>query len=235
LGGLEALAPFEPLELFELFELLELLEPLEHLVCPTRRSTVLGALDPKATDRIEWAEADQRLVRDVAAGSTEALARLYDRHAGTVFGLARRILNRLEDAEEVVQDVFTQVWREAGRYERSRATVAGWVVMLTRTRAIDRLRSRNARPDQRSPETAPMPDIPAAAWSPEQVTISEEDVRGVRGALAELPEAQRTLVELAYYEGLTHSEIAAKTGVPLGTVKTRIRTAMATLRGVLKP
>ena len=110
---------------------------------------VVGALDPKATDRIEWAEADQRLVRDVAAGSTEALARLYDRHAGTVFGLARRILNRLEDAEEVVQDVFAQVWREAGRYERGRATVAGWVVMLARTRAIDRLRSRNARPDQR--------------------------------------------------------------------------------------
>ena len=192
-------------------------------------------MDQKATDRIEWADADQRLVTDVAAGSTEALARLYDRHAGTVFGLARRILNRLEDAEEVVQDVFTQVWREAGRYERGRATVAGWVVMLTRARAIDRLRSRNARPDLRSGESATVPDVPTTDWSPEQVTISAEDVRGVRAALGELPEVQRTLVELAYYEGLTHSEIAARTGVPLGTVKTRIRTAMATLRGVLKP
>jgi RNA polymerase sigma-70 factor (ECF subfamily) len=192
-------------------------------------------LDPKATDRIEWADADQRLVGDVAAGSTEALARLYDRHAGTVLGLARRILNRLEDAEEVVQDVFTQIWREAGRYERSRATVAGWVVMLTRTRAIDRLRSRNARPDHRDTESTVIPDVPAAGWSPEEVTISAEDVRGVRTALAGLPEAQRTVVELAYYEGLTHSEIAAKTGIPLGTVKTRIRTAMNTLRGALKP
>jgi RNA polymerase sigma-70 factor (ECF subfamily) len=192
-------------------------------------------LDPKATDRVEWADADQRLVRDVAAGSTEALARLYDRHAGTVFGLARRILNRLEDAEEVVQDVFTQVWREAGRYERGRATVAGWVVMLTRARSIDRLRSRNARPDQRDTESTVLPDVPAAGWSPEEVTISAEDVRGVRGALAGLPEMQRTLVELAYYEGLTHSEIAATTGIPLGTVKTRIRTAMNTLRGALKP
>ena len=196
---------------------------------------MVGALEPKATDRIEAAETDQRLVRDVAAGSTDALAHLYDRHAGTVFGLARRILNRLEDAEEVVQDVFTQVWREAARYEKGRASVAGWMVMLARTRAIDRLRSRNARPDQRGMEPAVMPDVPATGWSPEEVTISAEDVRDVRGALAGLPEPQRALVELAYYEGLTHSEIATKTGVPLGTVKTRIRTAMTTLRGVLRP
>jgi RNA polymerase sigma-70 factor (ECF subfamily) len=107
--------------------------------------------------------------------------------------------------------------------------------MLTRTRAIDRLRSRNARPDHRDTESTVIPDVPAAGWSPEEVTISAEDVRGVRTALAGLPEAQRTLVELAYYEGLTHSEIAAKTGIPLGTVKTRIRTAMNTLRGALKP
>ena len=192
-------------------------------------------MEPRAIDRIERVEADQSLLKEVAAGSTEALARLYDRHAATVFGLARRILNRLEDAEEVVQDVFTQVWREAGRYERGRATVAGWVVMLTRARSIDRLRSRNARPDQRDTESTVLPDVPAAGWSPEEVTISAEDVRGVRGALAGLPEVQRTLVELAYYEGLTHSEIAAKTGIPLGTVKTRIRTAMNTLRGALKP
>ena len=192
-------------------------------------------MDPQATDRIEWADADQRLVTAVAAGSSDALARLYDRHAGTVFGLARRILNRLEDAEEVVQDVFTQIWREASRYERGRATVAGWVVMLTRARAIDRLRSRNARPDQHGTKSTLIQEVPASGWSPEEVTISAEDVRGVRGALAGLPEAQRTLVELAYYEGLTHSEIATKTGIPLGTVKTRIRTAMNTLRGALKP
>lgn len=172
----------------------------------------------------------------MAAGSTDALSRLYDRHAGTVFGLARRILNRLEDAEEVVQDVFTQVWREAGRYEHGRASVAGWVVMLARTRAIDRLRARNARPDQRpaTPDVLPL-GVASLDRSPEQVTIAAEDVRDVRAALEALPEAQRTLVELAYYEGLTHSEIATRTGVPLGTVKTRIRTAMAALRSVLTP
>ena len=90
-------------------------------------------------------------------------------------------------------------------------------------------------PTSASAESTVMPDVPSTGSSPEQVTISAEDVREVRGALAELPEAQRSLVELAYYEGLTHSEIATKTGVPLGTVKTRIRTAMATLRDVLKP
>jgi RNA polymerase sigma-70 factor (ECF subfamily) len=191
-------------------------------------------LEPTETRLIDGADTDQRLITDVAGGSTEALARLYDRYAGTVFGLARRILGHLEDAEEVVQDVFTQVWREATRYEHNRATVAGWMVMLARTRAIDRLRARNARPDQRAPMTSTVPEMASSGRSPEQVAVAAEDVRGIRAALADLPENQRTLVELAYYEGLTHSEIARRTGVPLGTVKTRLRTAMATLRGVLR-
>lgn len=180
------------------------------------------------------ADADFDLVRDIASGSSEALGRLYDRHAGVVYGLARRILTRLEDAEEVVQDVFAQVWRDAARYEQARATVGGWIVMLTRTRAIDRLRARRARPDVQSavdPEQAP--PIVSASRDPEQVTIAADDVRQVRSALEALPEAQRTLVDLAYYQGLTHTEIAEQTGVPLGTVKTRLRTAMATLRSAL--
>lgn len=179
-------------------------------------------------------ETDHHLVRSVAAGSSEALSQLYDRYAPIVFGLARRILVRLEDAEEVVQDVFAQIWRDAARYEHGRATVAGWVVMLARTRSIDRLRARRARPDQRAavePDAAPQ--LASRDRSPEQVTISEQDARQVRRALTSLPEPQRSLVELAYYEGLTHSEIAEKTGVPLGTVKTRLRTAMTTLRVAL--
>jgi RNA polymerase sigma-70 factor, ECF subfamily len=179
-------------------------------------------------------EADRRLVSLVAAGSADALSQLYDRYAGTVFGMARRILKRLEDAEEVVQDVFAQIWREAARYEDARATVAGWVVMLARTRAIDRLRARNARPDQAAavPPDA-VPPLASAERSPEAATISAEDARGIRTALEALPVAQRSLVELAYYEGLTHAEIAERTGIPLGTVKTRLRTAMFTLRGAL--
>lgn len=162
------------------------------------------------------------------------MAQLYDRYAATAYGLARRILPQPDQAEEVVQDVFAQVWRDARRYERSRATVAGWIVMLTRTRAIDRLRARRARPDQTSGvEPALLSPLASPDRSPEAMTISAEDVQHVRGALTKLPENQRTLVELAYYEGLTHSEIAERTGVPLGTVKTRLRAAMAALRTAL--
>jgi RNA polymerase sigma-70 factor (ECF subfamily) len=181
-------------------------------------------------------DGDLELVAAIAAGSADALARLYDRHAGIVFGMARRVLSRLEDAEEVVQDVFAQIWREASRYERTRASVAGWVAMLARARAIDRRRARQARPDLHAPVAADAaPTVRAWDPSPEQVTISAEDARDIRAAVVALPDAQRSLVELAFYDGLTHAEIAERTGVPLGTVKTRIRTAMVALRAVLKP
>ena len=177
---------------------------------------------------------DVELLRQIAAGSADALGRLYDRHAAKVYGLARRMLARLEDAEEVVQDVFAQIWRDAPRYRHERASVAGWMIMLTRTRAIDRLRARRARPDQRmgvdsSPSLGLVSDDP----DPEAVTISSQDAQQVRAALVGLPAEQRSLLTLAYYEGLSHSEIAEKTGVALGTVKTRIRSAMITLREAL--
>jgi RNA polymerase sigma-70 factor (ECF subfamily) len=104
--------------------------------------------DPRASDT---AELDRDLLRAIAKGSADALAALYDRHAPLVFGLARRMTGHLEDAEEIAQDVFAQVWRQAVRYEEARASVAGWLVMITRTRAIDRVRSRSARPDQVAP------------------------------------------------------------------------------------
>jgi RNA polymerase sigma-70 factor (ECF subfamily) len=179
-------------------------------------------------------EMDRELIREIAAGSAEALGHLYDKHAARVFGLARRILARTEDAEEVVQDVFAQVWREARRYRPERASVAGWMVVLARTRAIDRLRARRARPDlERGVQPSPTVAQPTSAANPEQVSISSDDARQVKAALEKLPENQRAVIELAYYEGLSHTEIVTRTGVPLGTVKTRIRAAMETLRGVL--
>jgi RNA polymerase sigma-70 factor (ECF subfamily) len=178
--------------------------------------------------------ADSALVRAAADGSAEALGTLYDRHAAAVYGLARRILTRQEDAEEVVQDVFAQVWRDAPRYDPSRASVAGWIMVLTRTRAIDRLRARRARPDQQDAvEPADAPPLVAAGADPEHTVISTEAARKVRAAFDALPDPLRTLVDLAYFQGLTHSEIAGQTGVPLGTVKTRLRTAVASLRLVL--
>jgi RNA polymerase sigma-70 factor (ECF subfamily) len=178
------------------------------------------------------ADADRRLLIGIAARSTDSLARLYDRYAPVVYGLARRIVRTVEDAEEVVQDVFGQVWREASRYEPGRATVGGWLVMLTRTRAIDRLRAKRARPDLDAGGAADT-IVSSHEPSPEQLSISAEQVSRVREALQTLPETLRTLVELAYFEGLTHSEIADRTRLPLGTVKTRLRSAMAALREVL--
>ena len=184
----------------------------------------------------EHARRDRQLIRDVANGLGDAVGELYDRHGATVYGLALRVLGQPDLAEEVVQDVFAQVWREAGRYDDKRSTVAGWMVMLTRTRAIDRLRARRARPDVTSAvglEATQATPIPSPTQSPESATITAQEAGTVRGALAALPDQLRSLIELAYYEGLTHSEIASRTGIPLGTVKTRLRNAMGTLRSAL--
>ena len=179
-------------------------------------------------------DGDRDIVAAVARGSGDAVAALYDRYGATVYGLALRVLGQPDLAEEVVQDVFAQVWREAARYDARRSTVAGWIVMLTRTRAIDRLRARQARPDLAAAvDPVDVAPIPSADRSPETSTLAAEDTRLVRGALARLPDQFRSLIELAYYEGLTHSEIAARTGIPLGTVKTRLRIAMGTLRSAL--
>ena len=181
-------------------------------------------------------EADRLLIAEIAAGSAEGLSRLYHRYAAVVYGLACRITRQAADAEEVVQDVFAQLWRQAPRYDAARGTVAAWLVMVTRARALDRLRGRRARPDVDAavqPETAPA--LVAGDPTPEQAAISAVEIDRVRAALVTLPEAQRALVELAFYEGMTHAEIAGRTGVPLGTVKTRLRAAAATLRGALRP
>lgn len=184
--------------------------------------------------RDETVEADRQLVRSIAGGSADALGALYDRYSAALFGFALRVVRRREDAEEVVQDVFSQAWREAPRYDMGRGTVAGWLVMLTRTRSIDRIRARRSRPDLEVPvDMAAVSPIAGHDVDPEQATILERDARDVRDALRALPETQRSLVDLAYYEGLSHSEIAARTGVPLGTVKARLRTAVAGLRGAL--
>jgi RNA polymerase sigma-70 factor (ECF subfamily) len=210
-----------------------LLDVVPGAIQPVRagRSSVKGGLALKETTLGDFeSEADRLLLRAVAGGSTDSLGRLYDRHAAVVYGLARRIVRADEDAEEVVQDVFTQVWRDASRYEAGRASVAGWLVMLTRARAIDRLRAKRARPDLGQGSDSGPSWIAARDPDPEEVSNATEEVHRVREAVTTLPDAQRSLVELAYFQGLTHTEIAHDTGVPLGTVKTRLRSAMATLR-----
>ena len=177
-------------------------------------------------------DGDARLIARLAARDMDAAAELYDRYAGQVLALARRILRNDGDAEEVVQDVFSQAWRTSASYDSSRGSVGGWLLVMARTRAIDRLRARQSRPDTTSegvPDTLRAPGL-----MPVEQVLSDEQAARVRSALVALPEPQRQALELAYYEGLTQSEIATRLAEPLGTIKTRIRTAMTTLRERLR-
>lgn len=166
----------------------------------------------------------------MANGDVDALADLYDAHAGAVYSLARRILSNEADAEDVTHDVFMQAWRDAGRYDPARGEVAAWLLVIARTRAIDFLR-RCTR--AHSAGSAYQYEIPNVEQSVEYVVATSEQVARVQDALGQLPDDQRRPLELSYYAGLTHAEIAAETGWPLGTVKTRIRSAVATLRRAL--
>lgn len=177
-------------------------------------------------------DADAGLVRQLAEGDMDAASALYDVHAARVLGVAYRIVRDLGDAEDVVQEVFSQAWRSAQHYNASRGSVAAWLLMMARTRAIDRLRSRRARGDDRREPLADVADADGVS-APDRM-IADADAARVRTALVDLPDEQRRALELAYYDGLTQSEIAAQLRAPLGTVKTRIRTALTTLRRSLR-
>ena len=167
----------------------------------------------------------------MADGDTTALAELYDLHAGVVYTLALRIVRQASDAEEVVQEVFTQAWRQATRYDATRASVAGWLLMMTRARALDALRAREARPD--TVRRVELPDLSSGDAGQEALVLTNEAAAQVRSALHNLAEPLRLPIELAYYEGLSQSQIAERLRQPLGTVKARMRTALSTLRDAL--
>jgi len=172
---------------------------------------------------------DADLVARVAAGDERALAALYDRHAPVLLGLARRVLGGTADAEEVLQEVFVHAWSRAGSYDPRRSSVATWLALVARSRAIDRLRSR--RSAERTVEAARL-ESPPGHESPRAAGAVLAHERGARvaAALAELPPEQRQVIEMAYYGGLSQTEIAGATGIPLGTVKTRTLLAMKKLR-----
>jgi RNA polymerase sigma-70 factor (ECF subfamily) len=200
-------------------------------ICLSRRHVDLmwlSAVLVKMGDA-EAAEADRSAVRRLARGDGEALAEIYDRHARLLYSLALRIVRLQADAEDVLQEVFAQVWRQAPRYDASRGTVIGWLVTLTRSRALDRLRRGRARPQATDAERA-AEKLPDSAPGIDLTLVSTQQAEAVRAALEALPENQRVPLELAYYEGLSQSEIAEKLGAPLGTIKTRMRQALLRLR-----
>lgn len=177
--------------------------------------------------------ADTALLRLITERQPEALAELYNRHAPALLALARRVLGGMVDAEEVLQEVFLHVWNHAERYDANRSSVSTWLVLITRSRAIDRLRTRSVV--ERTHETAHQED-PVEHTSPEGVeaVFIQERRERVRNELQKLPPEQRQILEMAFYEGLTQSEIAAKADLPLGTVKTRTLLAMKKLRSALR-
>jgi RNA polymerase sigma-70 factor (ECF subfamily) len=169
-----------------------------------------------------------RLIQGIVNKNREAFERFYDRFAPLAYGLALKILRSQPDAEEVVQDVFHAVWRKAAGYEKGRGTPEAWLITMTRSRAIDRLRALRRRDQKTAPIEEPF-EIRDEAGTEERT-----DARlSVEGILEELPPPQREALALAYYEGLTQSEIAVRLDLPLGTVKTRIRDGLKRLREIL--
>ena len=186
---------------------------------------VLAVLASPRDERL----ADQAALARLARGDQQALAELYDRHARPIYSLALRILRERADAEDIVQEVFAQAWNQAARFDTSRGAVAAWLLMMARSRSIDRLRSRRSRPETAS-DAAVVERMPDEAARQDLQLLSSEQVELVKSALNGLPPPQREALELAYYEGLTHTEIADRLAEPLGTVKTRIRQAVIKLR-----
>lgn len=182
----------------------------------------------------ETRDNDRGLIARIEGRDADALALLYDRHSARLYGLAQRILGDTGEAEEVLQEVFLYVWKAAATFDASRGPVLAWLLVATRSRSIDRLRSRRpagsagGRSLEEVPEAASREDVEADA-------AGREWEAQCRAAIAGLPEDQRRALELAYFEGLTHQEIAERTATPLGTVKTRIRLGLMKLREHIRP
>ena len=175
--------------------------------------------------------ADSSLLARMSSGDEGALAALYDRWSDRVHSLAVHLLRDARDAEDIVEETFWQAWRGAARYDAARGNVGTWLLTICRSRSLDKLRSRRRRPEDTTLDDAPATASPEPDAMDAMVTM--ETGRIVRAALAELPLEQRQTIELAYFRGLSQSEIAEKTGQPLGTIKTRVRLAMAKLRDKL--
>jgi RNA polymerase sigma-70 factor, ECF subfamily len=187
-----------------------------------------GTVEPHTPEQ-DW----ESLIRRVAQGDQQALGAFYDATSSMVYGLALRILGNAATAEEVTLDVYTQVWRQAAVYNAQRGTPSAWLFMLTRSRAIDLLRSHVQ--EQKHIASLDVAEPYTASFTPEESSVVTERRRLVQAAFASLAPEQRAVLELAYFSGLSHGEIAAKLGLPLGTVKTRIRLGMARLRELLQP
>ncbi len=169
---------------------------------------------------------DLALVAAIRSGDQGAMGALYDRYSSIVYAVGLRVLQDAAAAEDVLQDIFMQLWRNPGAFDSSRGNMGAWLAVITRNRAIDALRRRKPENDIEDVVVSVEPDLASDA---ERSRAMEK----VRGALGTMSASQRSALEMAYFEGLSHAEIAEKTGEPLGTIKTRIRTGLLSLRKAL--
>lgn len=172
-------------------------------------------------------------LRAMAAGDHGALARCYDLMGPVVFSLAVRMLRDHGAAEDVTQDIFIQIWRQSANFDGSRGSPQAWLMTIARTRILDRLRSRKAGVVLKTVGEH-LPDSPDAEDWPDDLAITHEDAVNVRQALAALPPEQKQVIDLAFFDGLTHAQIAAQLGSPLGTIKTRIRLGLIKIKEKLQ-
>jgi RNA polymerase sigma-70 factor (ECF subfamily) len=166
---------------------------------------------------------EMRLVARIRAGDQQAMSELYDRYAKVVYAVALRVLQDAAGAEDVLQDVFLQLWRNPDAFDASRGSLSAWLAVISRHRAIDRVRKRRPETDIEDCVIAAGPDLRDET---ERALVIEK----VRVVLDQMNPDQRQAMELAFFQGLTHTEIAEKTGEPLGTIKTRIRSGLQQLR-----
>jgi RNA polymerase sigma-70 factor (ECF subfamily) len=186
----------------------------------------LAVFSPKGNDEVS---PDAMLMQQLLRKDVSAFEELYDRHARIVYSLVLRILRQGATAEEVVQDVFLQLWRNSAQYDASRPLVP-WLLTLARNRALDHLRLKSERQRRREEQTEEFPQIAAAAPEYEKVLDEKRKAERVRSLIGLLPPPQKKAIELAYFEGLSHSEIAASLQEPLGTVKSWIRNGLMRLK-----
>lgn len=179
-------------------------------------------------------EEDQVLLRQIAAQEAEALATLYDRYGRLLYSVAYHMVGDQNLAEEITLDVFRRIWEKASSYRQDRASVRTWITSMARNRAIDMLRREGVRPEHNSISWAELLVEPhSGGRSPEAVVSHEMQMQTVHRALADLPKEQQDVLAMAYFQGYSHSQIANQLGMPIGTVKTRIRLGMRKLRQTL--
>ena len=171
---------------------------------------------------------DAMLVGAIRAGDEQAMERIYDRYSAIVYSVALRVLGDTAAAEDILQEVFMQLWRSPDVFDASRGSLPGWLAVIARNRAIDSLRKRRPETDLTEVVVSVEPDLAGKAdWS--------RALEKIRIALGGMPAPQRSVLEMAFFDGLTHTEIAEKTGEPLGTIKTRIRAGLVALRKAFNP